>query len=119
MSTPTFRGPPAGPEQGSGGDNGLGSGQATVSSGEIPDDKMEQVRELLYGDYQRRYDSEISKLEARISTLETSIERRLDALQARIEALSGELTGERRTSFDELARGLTDLGTRMQEVSKK
>jgi hypothetical protein len=90
-----------------------------ASAGEAADDKMEQVRELLYGDYQRRYDGEIAKLEARVNALETNIERRLDALQARLEALSGELTGDRRTSFDELARGLAELGNRMQRIAKE
>ena len=107
MDTPTFPG------------QANGAAQGDAAAAEAADDKMEQVRELLYGDYQRKFDTEIARLEARTRELETNFERRLDALQARVEAMSGELTGDRRTSFDELARGLSELSDRIQQIAKE
>lgn len=83
-----------------------------------PDEKMEQIRDLLFGDFQRHSDARVALLEARIRELELTLHRRLDAIQARLEALAGESLAERRTSFDELARGIQDLGDRIRRIPR-
>ena len=85
---------------------------------DIADEKMEQVRELLVGDFLRANEGRIASLEARVRDLETDVGRRLDALHTRMEALAGELTGERRASFDELARNLSELGEKVRNISR-
>ncbi len=84
----------------------------------VTDEKMQQVREILVGEDIRRTEERLSAIEAHIHNLETDITRRLDAMQARIEALSGEMSGERRASFDELAQGISDLGQRIKNISR-
>ena len=82
------------------------------------DEKMEQIRDLLFGEYQRQSGLRIGQLEARIRDLETAVERRLDALQARIEALSGEVQADRRSTFDELAQSVQELGERIRQIPR-
>jgi len=89
-----------------------------AAHGDIGDEKMEQIRELLYGDIRRRQEARLGALEARLREMELRVERRLDALEARMAALSGEVTGERRTAFDQLAQGIADLGERVKRLSR-
>lgn len=84
----------------------------------VSDEKMDQVRELLLGDDLRRTEIRLQQLESRLNSLETDIARRMDALQARLEALSGEVAGERRAAFDELAKGMADLSQRIKSISR-
>lgn len=85
---------------------------------EVTDEKMDQIRDLLFGEFQRQNEQRVNQLEARIRQLETDVQRRLDALQARLEALSGESQAERRSAFDELARGIHDLGERIRQIPR-
>jgi len=87
-------------------------------SRKISDEKMDQVRELLVGEDLRRADNRLQAIESRLQTLETEVARRIDAMQARLEALSGEVSGERRASFDELAQGIADLGQKIKAISR-
>ncbi len=82
------------------------------------DEKMEQIRDLLFGEYQRQSDLRINQLEARIRDLEASLGHRLDALQARFDALAGETQSDHRTAFDELARGVQELGERIRQIPR-
>ncbi|KUO56085.1 MAG: hypothetical protein APF80_03845 [Alphaproteobacteria bacterium BRH_c36] len=84
----------------------------------IADEKMEQVRELLLGEDLRRTDVRLEAIESRLRALETDVARRIDAMQARLEAMSGEVSGERRAAFDELAKGISDLGQRIKTISR-
>ncbi|MBU1212873.1 MAG: hypothetical protein KJ587_16610 [Alphaproteobacteria bacterium] len=84
----------------------------------IADEKMDQVRELLLGEDLRRTDVRLEAIESRLRALETDVARRIDAMQARLEALSGEVSGERRAAFDELAKGILDLGQRIKTISR-
>lgn len=83
------------------------------------DEKMDQIRDLLIGDIVRQTDRRMAALEARINELETSVGSRLAALHARLEAMAGEVGAERRTSFDELARSVLDLGERIRKISRE
>ena len=92
--------------------------RAGVQGPQLSDDKMEQIRELLYGDFKRQSDARIATLEARIRDLESVQARKLDMIQARVEALAGQLSGDRKTSFDALARHFLELGERVQKIAK-
>jgi hypothetical protein len=90
----------------------------TLGARDQPDEKMQQIRDLLFGDFQRHSDARIALLEARIRELELTLNRRLDAIQARLDALAGESLAERRTAFEELARGIQDLGERIRRIPR-
>ena len=94
--------------------NDLGSGS---DPRQLTDEKMEQVRELLFGDYERQTEARVSVLETRIRDLELSLHRRLDAMQARLDAISAEIDATQRQALDEIGSGLQDLGERIKRVS--
>ena len=80
------------------------------------DEKMEQVRNLLFGEYQRRTDARLAALEQRVREMEAMLERRLDAIDARLEGLSGEIDANQRSALEEIARGMQDLGDRVRRI---
>ncbi len=82
----------------------------------ISDEKMEQVRELLFGEFEKQTEQRVTALEGRIRELEVGLHRQLDAMQARIEALAGEIDSSQRTAHDEIASGLQDLAERVRRV---
>jgi hypothetical protein len=102
----------------------LRAGQAP----ELRDDRMEQVRELLFGDQVRELHARIAALEQKQVDLATtaeqqhreyqiSVSRQFDAIAARIEALAGETDAERRSAFEELSRSVLDLGERIRAAT--
>ena len=92
--------------------------RAAAEDAEGPDEKMDQVRELLFGDHQRQSEGRFQLIEGRIRELELSLHRRLDALQARLDALGAEVDANQRTAYDEIARGIDDLGQRIRRISR-
>jgi hypothetical protein len=84
----------------------------------LSDEKMEQVRELLFGEFEKQTEARVRELEARVRELEVGMHRRLDALQARLEALSGEIDAGQRTAHQEIASGLKDLAERVRRLSE-
>jgi TolA-binding protein len=86
---------------------------------DVADEKMDQIRDLLFGEFQRAHDQRVSQLEARIRDLDTEVHRRLDALQARLDAYAGESQAERRSTFDELARGIQELGEHVRRIPRE
>ena len=85
---------------------------------DIPDDKMDQIRELLYGEFKRDSDARIALIEARVRELETGLHRKLDAIQTRIETLAGDLRNDRTATFDELSTSVLDLAERIRRISR-
>jgi DNA anti-recombination protein RmuC len=81
------------------------------------DDKLEQIRDLLYGEFKREHEAKLKLLEARLQDLETSLHRKLDAIHVRLDAMASESAAERRTSFDELSRSIFELGDRIRRIS--
>ena len=77
---------------------------------------MDQVRELLFGEYQRQSEARLAMMEARIRELELALHRRLDAMEGRVEQLASKADAEQRAAFDELARGIVDLGDRIRHI---
>lgn len=86
------------------------------SSRPISDEKMEQVRELLFGEFEKQTEQRVAELEARVRELETGVHRRLDAMQARLEALSGEIESNQRSGHQEIATGLLELAERVRRI---
>jgi hypothetical protein len=109
----------------------LRAGQAP----ELRDERLEQVRELLFGDQVRELHARIAALEQkqmdfataaeqqhreieqRHRDYQTSVSRQFDAIAARIEALAGETDAERRSAFEELSRSVLDLGERIRAAT--
>lgn len=98
--------------------NSMTIGQVSNSLRDPADEKMEQIRDLLFGEYQRDSEARVVELEVRMRDLESRLNNRLAALEARLEALSGEVQADRRTSFDELARGIAELGQRIRQIPR-
>lgn len=84
---------------------------------EAKDEQMDQIRELLVGDIVRRTEARIGALEDRLTEVQDDLGRRLDELAARIEELGGDLSADRRASFEELSRGVVELGERIRNLS--
>jgi hypothetical protein len=91
---------------------------AQQPASDLADDKMEQIRELLVGDFARRSAAHVETLEARIRDLEIEMTRRFEALVVRIDALAAEMTADNRASFEELSRGVVELGERIRHLSR-
>ena len=77
---------------------------------------MDQVRELLFGEFQRQSEARMALLDARIRELELGLHRRLEALEQRVDHLAGKADADQRAAFDELARGIADLAERVRRV---
>lgn len=86
---------------------------------EVRDERMEQVRQLLFGDHAREVSTRFMLLEARIRDLETGVARQLEAMSARIDSLASTSEVDRRAALDELARGVHELGERIVGISKR
>ena len=82
------------------------------------DDKMQQIRELLFGEFKRDSDARLALIEAKVREVELGLHRKLDAIQARLDAMAQDVSAERRQSFDELARSVVDLGERIGQIGR-
>ena len=95
---------------------------AEFRNGALPrdplDDKMDQICELLFGEFKRDSDARVALIEARVRELESGLHRKLDAIQARLESLSGDIKVERSAAFDELALSVFELGERVRRISR-
>lgn len=107
-----------------------------IPARDLPDDKMNQVRDLLVGDLMRTNearigglddrladqnrasDARMGALEARMRDLETGIGQRLTLLHQRIETLAADHTTDRQAAFEELAKSVLELGDRIRGLSR-
>ena len=80
------------------------------------DDRLDQVRDLLFGEYQRQSEARLALMEVRIRELELALQRRLETLEARAEQLISKADADQRAAFDDLARGIADLGDRIRRI---
>ncbi|MEZ5854804.1 MAG: hypothetical protein R3D67_08695 [Hyphomicrobiaceae bacterium] len=80
------------------------------------DDKMQQIRDLLFGEFKRDSDQRLALIEARVRELEQGVHRKLDAIQARLESMSTDVVADRRRSFEELSRQVVELGERIGKI---
>ncbi len=89
-----------------------------LADNEQSDERMDQIRELLVGDMVRESQTRLNALEGRVNELERAVSQQLDAIHARIEALSGEVGGQQRAAFDELANSVRELGDRISRIPR-
>lgn len=82
------------------------------------DDKMEQIRELLFGEFKRDADARLALVEARVRELEAGLHRKLDAITARLDALSIDIRSDRNASFEELSHSVLELAERIRRMSR-
>lgn len=78
--------------------------------------KIEQVRELLFGEAKRVQDARTAAMEARIRDVELAFEQRLQALEARFAQIAERMATREREAFGELARGLDELSERVKRL---
>lgn len=90
--------------------------RTAVGQAAAQDEQMDQVRDLLFGDYQRQSEARLALLEARIRELELGLQRRLDGIEQRVEQLAGKADADQRAAFDDLARGISELGERVRRM---
>lgn len=81
------------------------------------EDKMQQIRDLLFGEFKRDSDARLALIEARVRELEQGMHRKLDAIQASLAALSTDVTAERRRSLDQLAQSIGELGEKVRRIA--
>ncbi|HMN37534.1 MAG TPA: hypothetical protein PKD49_07465 [Hyphomicrobium sp.] len=85
---------------------------------DLSDEKMEQVRELLFGDAIRILEARLRQLEMRLSEIETGLGRQLGNVESRLQALAGSAEADRRAAFEALARSISDLGEQVHRISR-
>ncbi|HEX4893845.1 MAG TPA: hypothetical protein VFV47_11185 [Hyphomicrobiaceae bacterium] len=79
---------------------------------------MEQIRELLFGEFKRDNDARFALVEARVRELEAGIHRKLDAIQVRLETLASDIRSDRNAAFDELSSSVVELAERIRRLSR-
>lgn len=83
------------------------------------EDKMQQIRDLLFGEFKRDSDARLALIEARVRELEQGLHRKLDAIQARLDTLAVDVAAEKRQTFDQLAASVTELGERVRQIGRE
>lgn len=89
-----------------------------VAANEQFDDKMQQIRDLLFGEFKRDSDARLALIEARVRELEQGLHRKLDSIHARLDALASDVSAERRQSFDDLSRAVVELGNKIGDINR-
>lgn len=83
------------------------------------DPKMEQIRELLFGDVARENDARLAALEARMQALESSFTDQVNNLTRRIESMTQESNARRREAFEDVARGVLAFAESVHAATQK
>ncbi len=87
-------------------------------NGAMPiDPKMDQIRELLFGEFKRDSDARIALIDARVRELELGLNRKLDNIQSQLTAIASDLKSDRRASFKELSESVSELAERIRRIS--
>jgi hypothetical protein len=84
----------------------------------LGDERMEQVRELLFGDYKRHCDQQIAALKDRLDELQAGFDRRLQDLEARLATLAADTRNAQKAAFADLARDVGELGGRIRAMAQ-
>ena len=93
--------------------------RSAATNREVKDEKMEQVRQLLFGDHAREVSTRFMLLESRVRELEMGMARQLEAMAVRIDQLAGATDQGRRAALDELSRNIHELGERIGGMAKR
>lgn len=83
----------------------------------VLDPKMDQIRELLFGEFKRDSDARIALIDSRVRELEIGLNRKLDNIQTQLAAIASDLRSDRRTSFKELSESVSELADRISRIS--
>ncbi len=90
-----------------------------LSSNEnAPDERMDEVRELLIGDHARDTEARIAALTQRIDALETTMTRQMEGFAARLESLANDADADRRAAFQELSQHVESLAESIRSLTK-
>jgi uncharacterized coiled-coil protein SlyX len=93
--------------------------RAGAAGQEGRDERMEQVRQLLFGDHAQEVATRFLLMEARLRELELGITRQLEFIQARLDQLVSDQAADRRATFDELAQHIRNLSDHVAGISRK
>lgn len=85
---------------------------------DLADEKMNQIRDLLVGDFIREMQARMTAMETRLRDLENGLGQRLTELHGRIEAMSADHTLDRNAAFRELAGSVLELGDKIRAISR-
>ncbi len=92
--------------------------RAAFDQRDMADEKMNQVRDLLMGDFTREMQTRMMAMETRIRDLEVGLGERLTALNQRIEVLAADHSVDRRAAFEELSKCVLDLGDKIRAIPR-
>lgn len=87
-----------------------GNGHA-VSAPTAP--SIDQVRELIFGSEQRKFESDIQALRAEMAAIEARLSDKIDVLSKALDRANAAQNGQHRATLDALGSAITALG---QEV---
>ncbi len=82
------------------------------------DEKMQQVRDLLFGDALRVMEKRLHELERRLNEFEVGLVRQLDALETRMQTFAGSAETDRQAAFEALARSIGDLSEQVRRIAR-
>lgn len=82
------------------------------------DEKMQQVRDLLFGDALRLMEMRLHELERRLNEFEVGLVRQLDALETRMQTFAGSAETDRQAAFEALARSIGDLSEQVRRIAR-
>lgn len=80
---------------------------------------ISQIRELLFGETQRKNDGQAQQLRQLIDALEAKLTARLDQLDARVKALAEASDDDRRQSLADLGRELGSLAGQITKLGQQ
>lgn len=83
------------------------------------DQKMDQVRELLFGEYRRASEARLAHMEGRLMEFEREVRGRLNALESRMDALAATTDRDRRRQLEEMARAIAELGAHIGTIARR
>jgi hypothetical protein len=92
--------------------------RAGFETRDMADEKMNQVRDLLVGDFTREMQTRMMAMETRLRDLEVGLGQRLTALNQRIEAIAADHTVDRQSAFEELSKCVLDLGDKIRAIPR-
>ncbi|MGI9520508.1 MAG: hypothetical protein ACR2PG_02560 [Hyphomicrobiaceae bacterium] len=96
----------------------------------MPDETMEQVRDLLFGEFARAYEERVSRLESRVRELEAQgrlleddLQKQIKTLTAQVDRVIGELATSQRQAVDKIDKAsrqtLDEIGTGLRELGER
>jgi hypothetical protein len=78
------------------------------------DAQMDQIRDLLFGEFKREIDQRLAGFDARL----VDLERRLAAARTELASARTEDEGKRKAMLDDIARGVATLGDHVKQISR-